>query len=320
MVVIPQRFRGISRGAVILAALGLIAPSVSFADPSCSKQSHVCTVKPSSKPLPPVSTTVQHLAQESTSHFHIPAKYARAAKTISALGNGQAEILSAFTTPLGLYGFTVQLGHIATHDVLVYVTPDGKYFIFGGIFTASGKNLSKVYAHRYLPAAANAPKVHVDSPASLIHSIAHTTWFTVGNPKAPKHLWFLFDPNCIFCHLTWEKLLPYIHSGKLSIRAVPVGFLKPSSAAKAASILSSADPAKALAFDEKHFNLETEEGGAPVHPVQPAIMAEVHANNAWMQGAGIGGTPLLLWHGPHGHPHMQDGMPLSISTFMKEIG
>lgn len=319
---IPQ-FGGVSRWAVILIALGLTSVPLSSlaADASCSKSAQACTVHASAPVVPTSTLTARPTPLKTTPSFHVPAQYARAARTISALGNGQAQILKAFTTPLGLYGFTVQLGHVATHDVLVYVTPNGHYFIFGGIFTASGRNLSRVYAQKYLPAAATAPKVQTNSAQSLIKSIAHTTWFTVGRPDAPKHIWFLFDPNCIFCHLTWDKFLPYVKSGQLSIRAVPVGFLKPGSAKKAAAILLDKDPAQALTFNEAHFNAATEEGGIhiPSH-IPPSILAEVHANNAWMQSAGIAGTPLLLWHGPHGHAHRQDGMPLSISTFIKEVG
>lgn len=308
-----------------MAATALfLVPVWTLAADACSAQNHTCHLQ--SKPLGSIPKhfiegRLAPATSEATYGAKLPKKYEKAAKTILGLANGQAKILHAFTTPAGLYGFAVQVGSVATHDVLIYVTPNGRTFIMGGMFTEKGRNLSAEYARKYLPAAELAPKTKANNPQSYAASLAKTTWFSVGNPDAPKHLWFLFDPNCIFCHLTWEKLLPEIQDGKLLIRAVPVAFLKPSSAGKAAAILLAKDPAQAMAENEKSFNDTTEEGGmaVPAH-IPENIAAEVSANTAWMQKNGVGGTPFLLWKGPHGRVHVQDGMPADIGDFMKGVG
>ncbi|MBN6739637.1 thiol:disulfide interchange protein DsbG [Acidithiobacillus sp. MC6.1] len=317
-----KSIRQITASAVALAALFLL-PGVASAADTCSAAAHTCTLQP--HPLHPGGKPSVIKSQTSTPQaalpVSLPARYAKAAKTILKMGNGQAKIIRAFTTPAGLYGFSVQIGTIATHDVIIYVTPNGRYFLVGGMFDAKGKNLSAHYARKYLPAAELAPKVQANNPDSYAASLAKTTWFTIGKTTAPKHLWFLFDPNCIFCHLTWEKLLPDIQDGHLLIRVVPVGFLKPSSAGKAAAILMAKDPAAAMAANEAGFNDATEEGGITVPKHIPArIAAEVSANTAWMQKNGVGGTPFLLWKGPHGKIHDQDGMPTDIPSFLKGVG
>jgi len=236
---------------------------------------------------------------------------------IQKLSNGQAHILHAFPAAMHLNGYAVSIG-AGDRDVLFYTSPHAHYFFIGGIFDASGKNLSKEYAHRYLPAALSAPVVH--TPHNWLDSIRHTTWFTVGKPNAPKTLFMVMDPNCIFCHLTWQKLLPYIHSGTLRLHVTLVGFLKPSSAPKAATILLAKDPAKALTYDERHFNEATEEGGTvPALHIPPSVLAEVQANTHWMSQNGIGGTPFLTWKGKDGKVHHLNGMPLHIHQLVSSI-
>lgn len=286
---------------------------------TCSATAHTCTIGKARKDLAPggPGNGLARLAAPAG----LPARYAAGARTILKLGNGQAKILHAFTTPAGLYGYTVQIGAVATRDVILYTTKNGKYFLIGGLFAAGGKNLSAEYAKHYLPAAELAPKARPGNPESTAASIAKTTWFGVGNPSAPKRLWFLFDPNCIFCHLTWEKLRPEVDAGKLLIRVVPVGFLKPGSRAKAAAILMAKDPAKAFRLNERNFNDAEEEGGISVPGDIPAtISAEVAANTQWMQQNGVSGTPFLLWKGTHGQVHAEDGMPSDIAGFLRGVG
>lgn len=279
----------------------------------CSARNDVCAVQPGKLKNQPARWSTKPAPAQGESP---------AAKTILRLGNGQAKIIRSFPTPVGWTGFVVQVGEVSTHDVLIYVTKNGKYFFLGGLFRADGTNLSREFAQRYLPKADLAPRARPANPASYEASLEKTTWFAVGNPKAKKTLWMVMDPNCIFCHLTWEKLLPAIHSGTLLLHVVMVGFLKASSPGKAAAILMAKNPAAALRYDEAHFQEAREEGGIRVPKHIPAnIAAEVSANTAWMDGNGVEGTPFLLWNGPRGHVHAEDGMPEeSMKEFLGGIG
>ena len=114
-------------------------------------------------------------------------------------------------------------------------------------------------------------------PKIIAVEVAHADTFLVGH-RGPELTAFM-DPNCIWCHRFYEKALPLIHAGKLHLRVVLVGFLKSTSAAKAAAVLMAKHPAQALALDESRFNVVTEEGG--IHPASAApasIRASVHHN------------------------------------------
>ncbi|MCE5361329.1 MAG: thioredoxin fold domain-containing protein, partial [Acidithiobacillus sp.] len=231
---------------------------------------------------------------------------------------------------------------------------NGKYVFMGGIFDASGKNYSVTYAHKYLPAA-DLP--HVVSPVAMGKAVTQTTNFLIGNPAAKKSVWMVADPNCIFCHLAWEHLKPYVDKGDLKIHLIPVGFLKPSSLDKAATILESKDAARAWRYDEAHFNVQEEEGGiipplpagataeAKKNPkfekmldqvqgeieeerkagltipktLSPENVKAIQANNAWMNQHGISGTPFLVYQDSKGQWAVQPGMPQNTQAFVAGI-
>lgn len=131
-------------------------------------------------------------------------------------------------------------------------------------------------------------------PSAIAASVAHAHTFGVGH-KGPELTAFM-DPNCIWCHRFYEKSLPLIRSGKLRLRVVLVGFLKPSSPGKAASILMSGNPAAALAYDESHFNEQKEEGGIrPVANPPPSIRRAVSNNTKLLARTGEEATPTFLY-------------------------
>lgn len=149
------------------------------------------------------------------------------------------------------------------------------------------------------------------SPSAIAIALKRADTFWIGH-HGPELTAFM-DPNCIWCHRFYEKALPLIHAGKLHLRVVLVGFLKPSSAAKAEAVLMAKHPTQAMAFDESHFNVITEEGG--IHPAVNApvsIRRAVHRNTQLLIRTGEEATPTLLYRtrqkqwviqhglGPHG--------------------
>ncbi|MBU2765020.1 thiol:disulfide interchange protein DsbG [Acidithiobacillus ferrivorans] len=303
----------LTRGAVVCAALA--APLPALAQVTCNTAtSHTCSVATTATTP---STLIPHVpAGHKTTTVHD--RYAAGRALIEKLSNGQSKILHAFPAAMGLDGFAVEVGG-SGRDVLMYTSQNGKYFLVGGIFNAAGHNLSKQYAQKYLPAASMAPAV--SKPADLLQSMRHTTWFTVGNPAAKKHVWIVMDPNCIFCHKTWEAMLPYINKGDILLHVTLVGFLKHSSPTKAATILMNKNPAQALLQNEKAFNDETEEGATvPSKLIPKTIQAEVSANSGWMSKNGLGGTPFVIWKGVHGKVHAQAGEPPDMQAFVESVG
>lgn len=245
----------------------------------------------------------------------VPPAYQAGAKTIEAISHGQAKILRAFPAKADLNGYAVQLS--PGHALVMYTSRDGKYLFMGGIFNQKGQNLSISYAHKYLPKS-DLPKVI--NPTDMGKAITKTTNFLIGSPKAKKAVWMVADPNCIFCHMTWEHLKPYVNKGELQIHMIPVGFLKPSSAAKAETIIASKDPAKAWRYDEAHFNVAEEEGGiVPLKVIPANDRHDIQANNTWMNQHGINGTPFLVYQNSQGKWAINPGMPGNTEAFLSGI-
>lgn len=245
----------------------------------------------------------------------VPQAYQAGARAIVHMSKGQAKILKAWKTPAGLDGYGVQIA--PGRNVIIYTTPDGHFMFMGGLFDAkTGKNLSVEYGEKYLPAG-SVPKPI--TPAKVAADLDKTTNFLVGKPDAKKSLWIVMDPNCIFCHKAWEAFYPLVQKGDLNIHVIPVGFLKPSSLPKAATVIASKDPAKAWALDEKGFNDADEEGGLkPMASIPSQDRLDIQKNTAWMNAHGINGTPFILYQTQTGWGAIP-GLPQDIPAFMAQV-
>ncbi len=108
--------------------------------------------------------------------------------------------------------------------------------------------------------------------------------FVLGHPKALRLTVFL-DPNCSVCHRFYEELQPLIRAGKVSVRVLPVGVIKPTSLGKSAHIeLPFFDPAlhqtpaHLLAVNEGGF--QKGDVGGHISPVKnPGAMSVVKEHN-----------------------------------------
>jgi thiol:disulfide interchange protein DsbG len=194
-------------------------------------------------------------------------------------------------------------GWVLMHEnqpAIAYTTPNGKAMLFGPLLSPSGENMTLVYTAKY------APKPNVDK---LMGTLKKEGTIIVLGDKTSKHVIYTFeDPNCIFCHLTDIELKPYIQAG-LQVRLIPVGFLKKSSAGKAAAILQSSNPTKAWEADEAGFNESEEEGAAvPIAHPKAKTVKELETNLRLMQKFGFNGTPGILYKDGK-HWTAMNGMP-----------
>lgn len=144
---------------------------------------------------------------------------------------------------------------------------------------------------------------------TIVQKLRHADTFLVGS-RGPELTAFM-DPNCIWCHRFYEKAMPLVRAGKLHLRVALVGFLKPTSAAKAAAILAARHPAQALAFNESHFNVITEEGGIrPDYQAPLSIRRAVSDNTQLLAQTGEEATPTLLYYTKAKQWHLQHGLGL----------
>jgi hypothetical protein len=84
-------------------------------------------------------------------------------------------------------------------------------------------------APNYLPASAAAT---FENAPAIVEGAA--------GKNVKSTIYVFMDPNCIFCHYAWKAFQPYEAAG-LQVHWIPMGFLKPDSAGKAAALLQAQD-------------------------------------------------------------------------------
>lgn len=63
-------------------------------------------------------------------------------------------------------------------------------------------------------------------------------WILDGKKEAPVIVYVFADPFCPYCKQFWQKARPWVDSGKVQLRTILVGVIKPESPATAAAILA----------------------------------------------------------------------------------
>lgn len=205
---------------------------------------------------------------------------------VQSISHGRMQFVKVFPGPnLNIVGVIAKAP--TGQKVLAWMVDD-KYLAIGALLGSGGRNFSMLSAEKEGLAAK-------PLPASTIAARAMATpGFMVGH-GGPLMAVFM-DPNCIYCHKFWDAAQADISAGKLRLKVIPVGFLKPTSMAKATTILQSVDPALAWAQDEKRFQKSIEEGGEkPAAHLDPKAMAEVRANTALLGSTGKMATPTLVY-------------------------
>lgn len=208
----------------------------------------------------------------------------KAKALVSGASHNQATATAVFAGKDGMTGIIT--GTEGRPKEVVWASPNGSLLFPGPALDINGNNLSAnalTEQNVYLSATKLADRILTSDNA-----------FTVGK-KGPVVTAFM-DPNCSWCHELYVKIMPAVDQGKVRVRFVMVGFLKPTSVARATAILAAKNPADALKKDETSFNSSAEEGGvAPLAQPRPDIEAKVQANTALMGEAGPISTPGLLF-------------------------
>lgn len=203
-------------------------------------------------------------------------------------------IVKAFDAPGDLKGYAAKAGQ---RPVALYLTADGQHVIVGTLLGADGKNLTKPQ----LEAAIVQPRQQNAWP-----QLADSHWIADGKPSAPRTIYVFTDPNCPYCHKFYEEARPWVNAGKVQLRQVMVGMLRPSSPGKAAALLDADDPTKAYHKHEKHY----QNGGIkPMDSVPSALQSKVNANNTLMSELGIRGTPGIVYKDADGKVQIKQGVP-----------
>src|SRR3546814_12650200 len=69
-------------------------------------------------------------------------------------------------------------------------------------------------------------------------------WIADGKADAPRVIYTFSDPNCPFCNKFWSAARPWVDSGKVQLRHIMVGVIRPDSANKVATIMTASSPSE----------------------------------------------------------------------------
>ncbi len=133
---------------------------------------------------------------------------------------------------------------------------------------------------------------------SLWGLLAKTDYIQVGTGGPIAY--DFFDPNCPYCAITYKLEQPYLRTGELRIRYVPVGFITRSSLPKAAAILTAKNPAQALAENFQPMP-KSDRGAIPPLPrVSLRLKFALLANQSILERVGLSIVPDLFYRTKQG--------------------
>jgi thiol:disulfide interchange protein DsbG len=120
--------------------------------------------------------------------------------------------------------------------------------------------------------------------------LERSTWIEDGRSDAQRTVYVFTDPNCPLCTRFWADARPWVASGKVQLRHVLVAVLDESSAGKAAALLSSKEPAIALAqYESRPGSLRAQT------KVDGTITQRLEANESLMNAIRAEGTPAIVY-------------------------
>jgi thiol:disulfide interchange protein DsbG len=116
--------------------------------------------------------------------------------------------------------------------------------------------------------------------------------FTVGNPKATRTVYVMFDPQCPHCGALWHSTHHLWREAKFVW--IPVGLINADSALQGAAILASSSPVGAM--DRNEELLANHEGGLSVkNEILPAdIKSAVQANSLLLASFNAQQVPFIV--------------------------
>lgn len=199
---------------------------------------------------------------------------------VKAIEKQGITIIKSFDAPGGMKGY---LGKYQEMGVTIYVTPDGKHAISGYMYDEAGTNLSEKLFNQELYGPAG---------RELWQRMEKADWILDGQKTAPRVVYVFADPYCPYCKQFWQQARPWVESGKVQIRTLMVGVIKPESPAAAAAILSARDPAKSWHEYEQSNGKMTL---ALPKTIPPAIMRSLNLNQKIMDDLGANATPAIYY-------------------------
>lgn len=213
---------------------------------------------------------------------------------VKAIEKQGITIIKPFEAPGGMKGW---LGKYQDMGVAIYLTPDGKHAISGYMYDEKGTNLSEQLFQQEL---------YTPAGQEMWKKLESARWLLDGNENAPTILYVFADPFCPYCQQFWQRARPWVESGKVQLRTLLVGVIKPESPATAAAILASKDPAKTWHQYEQSGGKTELDIPASIQPEQMKIL---NFNQQLMDELGANITPAIYYMNKENTLQQAIGLP-----------
>lgn len=215
------------------------------------------------------------------------------------------KIVSTYEAPGGLTGYVAEAEN---QPLSFYLTSDKKHLVFGEMVDEAGNNLTEAKVREHLLGPAN---------QAAWAKLEKADWLLDGDANAPTVVYTFTDPNCPYCHRLRQQAQPWIEAGKVQLRHIMVGILRPDSLPKAAVIVASDDPAAAL----KHNQENHRQGGIKIdNKLVKKGQAQIQANNDLMESLGLFATPSTYYKDKNGVAQSVQGMPQGDAAIVEVMG
>ncbi len=234
---------------------------------------------------------------------------------LQALQKQGVTIVGTFPSRTGLKAYAAMAGGRAA---ALYIAPGGAVIV-GNALDSHGQDLDEAA----LDAAVRKPLRE-----TAWKQLESSHWVADGKPTAPRIVYVFTDPNCPYCAKLWSDARPWVDSGRVQLRHILVGILTPTSAGKAAALLTAKDPSAAFAAYEGQHAPATakaiaggnrpralgDDGLKPLASIPADIAAQLDANTKLMVDFGIQATPGVVWRDAKGSIQKRTGAPDSTLT------
>ncbi|EHF2631074.1 thiol:disulfide interchange protein DsbG [Salmonella enterica subsp. enterica serovar Panama] len=99
-------------------------------------------------------------------------------------------------------------------ETTVFLSTDNKYTFLVNLVDSDGNKLSTLWVEKY---------VYPPLAQEMWHKQGESLWIEDGNNSAPQKVYVFFDPHCPYCIEFWQTVRPWVDSGKVQLRLIPVG-------------------------------------------------------------------------------------------------
>jgi thiol:disulfide interchange protein DsbG len=212
-------------------------------------------------------------------------------KAVEARG---AVIIGSFDAPGGLRGYAARY---KGQGIALYLTADGQHVLIGNLLDAQGEDLTRAPLDKL---------VYQPLSKEIWARMENSTWIADGRDDAPRTVYMFSDPNCPYCNMFWQQARPWVEAGKVQVRHIMVGMLRPDSAGKSAALLSAKQPEAAL---NEHEAAGKASKLKALPSIPAALQKQLDANLALMSELGGMATPAIFYLDDNGRLQMQQGVP-----------